>query len=317
MIDMANDLLDSELLGFDNSSNRARPSQLLTPPDSHENSQGEEADDDVFVSPAFYPVPHDGDSAPDLVLMSTDSEYFYVHLHVLIDASKNGFNNLLEGGQNYHNTITVTEPSAVLQIILHAIYDTSCAEYFPSLDSLADAISSLNMYGIPLKNVIAPSRPLFEVLLNQAAVRPLDLYALAASHDLYDLAVAASPHLLSLSLSTITDAMALRMGPVYLKRLFFMHLGRAQALRDILLPPPYPHSPTPRCNVFEQQKLSRAWTLASACLAWDTNANISIYMMESTLRPLGDHLQCPHCQTALSERIKMLVYQWSRIKTTI
>ena len=43
-------------------------------------------------------------------------------------------------------------------------------------------------------------------------------------------------------------------------------------------------------------------------------SDISIYMMESTLRPLGDHLQCSHCQTALSERIKILVYQWSRIK---
>lgn len=64
--------------------------------------------------------------------------------------------------------------------------------------------------------------------------------------------------------------MAERIGAVYLKRLFFLHFGRAEALKRILLPPPHPHAPTPSCDFSDQKKLTRAWALASAYLAWDT-----------------------------------------------
>ena len=68
-------------------------------------------------------------------------------------------------------------------------------------------------------------------------------YALAASHDLYSLAVPISSHLLSYPLHMLTDELAEKIGPVYLKRLFFLHLGRLDALRRLLLPPPHPHFP--------------------------------------------------------------------------
>lgn len=72
------------------------------------------------------------------------------------------------------------------------------------------------------------------MLLAQWPVFPLELYALAAHFDLLDLAVQTSPHLLALPLSILTDPIVERMGAIYTKRLFFLHLGRADALKRIL-----------------------------------------------------------------------------------
>jgi hypothetical protein len=171
-------------------------------------------------------------------------------------------------------TFTVPEPSATLNIVLHTIYDMSCAHYSPLFESLISAVDALKSYGIPLHSHIAPSTPLFTHLLSHAPLRPLELYSLAASHDLYDLAVSTSSHLLSFSLATLSDEMAHRIGPVYLKRLFFLHFGRADALKRILLSPPEPHPPTPWCDFAEQKKLTRAWALASAYLAWDARPGV-------------------------------------------
>ena len=229
--------------------------------------------------------------------------------------------------------LPVPERSSVFNVMLHAIYDMSCIRYSPSFDTLVEAVSALITYGIAPKNVITSTTSLYHVLLTHAASRPLDLFALASQHDLNDLAVATSTHLLSFSLSTISDEMAQRIGPIYLKRLFFMHLGRAEVLRSILLPPPYPHTPTPECSYSQQITLTRAWTLASAYLAWDARAgasedvigrvfdtqrinwlDLSTDAIEAALVPLGDHLLCEQCRTGLTERIKMLIMRWSRIK---
>jgi hypothetical protein len=47
---------------------------------------------------------------------------------------------------------------------------------------------------------------------------PLQLYALAAHYDIFDLAVPTSSHLLSFPLSRLSDEMVERMGAIYLKR---------------------------------------------------------------------------------------------------
>lgn len=131
------------------------------------------------------------------------------------------------------------------------------------------AVNRLPVYGIRPKSRIAPKMPLYTLLLSHAPLCPLELYALAACYDLYELAVATSSHLLSMPLSTLTDEVAERIGPIYLKRLFFLHFGRSEALKRVLLPPPHPHAPTSRCDFSDQKRLTRAWTLAAAYLAWE------------------------------------------------
>ena len=201
--------------------------------------------------------------------MTTDNVFFYVDSNLLLAASENRFRELLPTPQPPSNAISVPENSTVLNIVLHSIFDMSCDHYSPSFATLITAVNRLPVYGISPQKSIASSTQLFSLLLSHAPLYPLELYALAASHDLYDLAVSTSSHLLSFPLASLTDEMAQHIGPIYLKRLFFLHFGRSDALKRVLLPPPHPHPPTSFCDFSEQKKLTRAWALASAYLAWD------------------------------------------------
>jgi hypothetical protein len=107
------------------------------------------------------------------------------------------------------------------------------------------------------------------LLLSFAPRYPLDIYTLAAQFELHDLAVPTSTYLLSYPLSYISDEMAARMGPIYLKYLASLYLGRLQALKSILLLPPYPHPPSLECGLDDQKQLTSAWVLVSGGLVWD------------------------------------------------
>lgn len=219
----------------------------------------------VSVSTTFYPT---AQLDSDVILLSSDSVFFYVHSHILLKHSDNAFHSLLLS-PSHDSIVDIQDSSAVLNIILHTIYELSCSHYSPSPSTLINAVTRLPYYGIHPKFYITPSSPLYALLLSYAPLYPIDLYALAASFDLYDLAVSISPHLLSFPLSSLTDDMVENMGPVYLKRLFFLHFGRIDALKRVLLPPPLPHPPTESCDFGDQKKVTRAWALASAYLAWD------------------------------------------------
>ncbi|KAG5639006.1 hypothetical protein H0H81_007914 [Sphagnurus paluster] len=273
----------------------------------------------VSVSTTFHPATQHNTLLPDTILISADSVFFYVHSHALLAASTNAFHALLPAPPCKHADpiIPLDDSSPVLNILLHAIYDISCTHYMPSFSDIAAAVARLSFYGIDSTSALAPATPLFELLLSQAPLYPIDLYTLAASLDLYDLAVAASPHLLSFSLSSLTDEMAAAIGPIYLKRLFFLHFGRTDALKRILLPPPHPHPPTDACDFSDQKTLTRAWALASAYLAWDARPDLSIGSIEAALRPLEGRLNCPDCKQALRDRIKDLVVEWSIVRRTI
>lgn len=299
--------------------------QVPTPPDSCASSPVDLSPDEdalVFVSTTFFPGARLHALPPDLVLLSSDSVYFYVHRHVLLAASENGFNSLLLPTARTDPSpvglvVRLPESSTELNIVLHAIYNMSCAHYSPSFESLVSALTVMNVYGIPVKKHVTRYTPLYNLLLFHAPLYPLELYTLAASYDLYDLAVPTSSHLLSFSLASLTDEMADRIGPRYLKRLFFLHFGRSDALRRLLLPPPNPHPPTVTCDFTEQKKLTRAWALASAYFAWDARPDLSTSAMESALAPLGEQLSCEQCKLVLQERIKTLIVQWSVVKRTI
>jgi hypothetical protein len=298
--------------------------QIPTPPQSHDGSSAVDSEEEqtlVSVSTTFFPGAQHMSIPPDVVLLSSDNVFFYVHSLILLAASENGFRGRISAPaastKENDSIASVPDNSTVLNIILHAVYDMSCAHYSPPFPALISAVNRLPMYGISPKVRIVPSTPLFSLLLSHAPLFPIELYALAAAHDLYDLAVSTSSHLLSFPLATITDEMAEKIGPVYLKRLFFLHFGRSDALKRVLLPPPNPHAPTTLCDLTEQKKLTRAWALASAYLAWDARPDLSTSSMESALRPLADHLTCEYCQQSLRDRIKNLVGQWAIVKRTI
>ena len=208
--------------------------------------------------------------------MTSDYVCFHLHSDTLLTATNNHFNHILanfpsgDGGEFEDSPMfTVCETSAVFTVVVCAIYGLPIADYSLSFETLDEGVDALHTYGVIVRDIIASNTPLFEILLTHAEDHAIELYTLAAHYDMHELAVAASSHLLAFTLSSLTDDAATRIGGVYLKRLFFMHLGRAEALRRSLLPPPYPHEPTATCDRSAQATLTRAWSLAASSLAWD------------------------------------------------
>ncbi|EMD41631.1 hypothetical protein CERSUDRAFT_79264 [Gelatoporia subvermispora B] len=297
---------------------------LPTPPPSDSGSPEDDTANDVTlsVSTAFHPESNLSASRPDVALLSSDGIFFYVHSYHVLAASSNNFASLLPASPghifNDHGPIIpVPESGDVLNVVAHTVYNMSCSHYTPSIDTLIASVHALHKYGMHPKSLITPSTPLFTLILAQAPLAPIHFYALAGAYDLKDLAVPVSSHLLGYRLSSLTDELAVLMGPIYLKRLFFLHLGRMDALRRLLLSPPHPHPPSAECNFTEQKRLTRAWALASAYLAWDARPDMSTSIMESALHSLCDCLRCTECKKSLNDRVHELVVQWSIVKRTV
>ena len=227
----------------------------------------------VAVSTAFHPTTHPDLPPPDTIFSSSDDVLFYVHSSTILDTCSSAFSDFLgsplENAQFRNTVIPISSTSHELNVILHMLYDTSSAPHSPNFETLSNAVEKMPHYSIPPEKYIVSGTPLYTLLLSHAPLRPLDLYALAAHHNIHPLAASTSSHLLSYPLQTITDGQAKRMGAIYLKKLMALHVDRYNALKSILLKPPHPHPPTRTCDFEEQKRLTRAWALVSAYLAWD------------------------------------------------
>jgi hypothetical protein len=227
----------------------------------------------VPIATAFLPNAGHDRCEPNLVLVSADGVHFYTHSHRLLVASENAFAHHLPSNAP---SLSLPETAPVLNLVLHAIYSLPCAQFAPSFDQLTAAVASATRYGVPAHSLLAPDAPITKALLALTPLHPLDIYILAAEHDAYHLAKAASSYLLSFPLHTLTDEDAARMGGVYVKRLFFLHLGRVEALKRLLVNPPQAHAPALRCSFEEQKGLTRAWALAAAYLSWEAKPGVCI-----------------------------------------
>ena len=237
----------------------------------------------VSISTAFYPGAHALDS--DICFSSSDTVLFYVHSSIIWAASETAFSSFLVGfpSENAQDAIiNIPEEAAVLNIILYTLYSASCAQHSPSLQTMVTAVERMPFYNLDPEQFIQPGLPLYILLLSSAPLYPIDIYFLAAKFNLEKLAVNTSSHLLSYPLSSITDEMALRMGAIYLKRLMCLHHGRNRALKDILLVPPPPHPQTEECSFADQKKITRAWALVSAHLAWEARSGNFLNAPSST-----------------------------------
>ncbi|KAI0728037.1 hypothetical protein C8Q72DRAFT_416164 [Fomitopsis betulina] len=292
-----------------------------TPVGPPEKPGSGESDMAVPVSYTFHPCSCFDDISPDLVLVSADRVLFYIHYHRILTASDNGFGLLLSSALtlflDVSPTVMVSETSEVLNIILHTVYNISALPYCPSFETISAALDALPRYGISPKRYAAVGEPLYDLVVACAPHQPIDTYALAGAHDLSDVAVAASEHLLSFLLSTLSNELAERMGAIYLKKLFFLHLGRMDALKRVLIRPPVAHPETAECSLAQQKCVMRAWALAAAHVMWDARPNLSTHMLQSILLPLSRDTKCPDCQLALTERVACAVIEWASVRRTI
>ena len=228
-----------------------------------------------FVSTTFHAALTFGSRSPDIILISRDNVFFHVHVSQLTSTSLNGFGSLVNAeiiacARDYPPAVVmVPEDAVLLNVLLHCVYDMPCDQYEPSLGVLLDTINAFKTYGIPAQRFVAPCTIFYNHVLSQSPRSPLDVFIVAAENELEPLAIATSARLHSLRLSDITDHMAKRIGPVYLKRLLTLHLERTERLKALLTTAPKSHPDTLECGFVEQKQLTRAWALAAASLIWD------------------------------------------------
>ncbi|KIK54984.1 hypothetical protein GYMLUDRAFT_48186 [Collybiopsis luxurians FD-317 M1] len=274
---------------------------------------------------------------PDLVLKSSDSVLFHVHTEQLNSASRNNF-GALAVPNGAMNPVAVSEDHKILTIILDIIYrkPSAALDYSPPFpfDTLAAAISRLPVYGIDLHAQLdlnnsngavadtdtdksSPAHPMFQALHAHATTHALQLYILAAQNNMEALAVAASTYLVGLQMEDLTDEDAEAMGSRYLHRLILLQLRREEALKKILLQPPYPHRETPDCDVLDQKALLRAWVLFAAYFAWQIRPDLPSAALENLLAPLAGHVSCELCKRSIREQVTKIVHEWEAVKATI
>ena len=319
---------------------------------------------------------------PDLVLISWDGAFFFVHSAVLQESSENNFDGHLSQVQQYNiswsassqgsdkqtstrsldlmieSEITelpactqLAEPSHILSIVLHCVYGfhTTIHVLPPPLNDLCGAVETLWRYGIrPLQKYVNPSTTLFKTLLRYAESnertgergasaqapnalihhnKALQVYALAATYGLHDLATDSSRHLLSIPLLQLTDEDAVRIGSIYLKHLFLLQHDRSEALKKIIMKPPNTvslwfskslsfSSAKHTCSADEMDGVARAWTYAAANVVLSNQSNFDCDQLDATVRPAGDDISCLACRRLWAERVWEVTTTYSRVKVS-
>lgn len=227
----------------------------------------------VSISIAFHPTADLDKQPPDVILISTDDVFFYVHRHVLQKASINYFGSVLLTPPTTWRSLGMSyalgDCSRVLNVVLHTAYNLSVTAYVPSLDTLLRSIDALHKYGMPFDRFLTADSPLFAHILDRAPLSPMDVYIAAAKYHHESLAIAVSSDLISFPMADITDEMCLAMGPVYFRRLTALQTNRSEELRKLLLVPPTGHDSTPECGSSEQKKLQKEWLLTTAQFCFD------------------------------------------------
>ncbi|CAL1715465.1 unnamed protein product [Somion occarium] len=284
--------------------------------------QGEMADESLAssVSTAFSGSSGHDDGSPDLVFISADKVSFHTHYARVCNASSNNFNFLLP---NSPEALTETgvfqlaEEAAVLNVIFHCIYKLPFEIYDPALSTLLSVVVALQKYGLSLQQYLIIGTPLYQQMSLKTASSPIDVYTVAASNDLFDLASVASSYLLSYPVDELSDEVSITMGPVYLRRLFSLHTQRLKALRALMASPPVEHPSTPACGEVEKKRLPRSWSLFCTSIAFYATPDMSSVKLRSVLETLGELMLCDVCKQSLLDRVQELVVQWSAIPMTI
>lgn len=210
------------------------------------------------------------DISSDIAILSTDNVLFYAHSCMIPAGIKTNFNSVSNNPSELKGTMKsvpifgLPEPSDVINVVLHALYNKSCAEFDLSDTTLARVVEFLATNHVPLDTLLSPATYLHQLFLERARNSPLLFYSLAAKHDLYNLASPISSLLLAHSVMDISDDYAQMMGPRYLKRLIMLHCHRMQELKRLLALPPSTHDGTKSCTVEQQQAMVRAWAFTSA-----------------------------------------------------
>jgi hypothetical protein len=221
---------------------------------------------------------------PNILVLSRDNTFFTVHYHKLSASSINSFGGyippIFDRAKNDYDSdaleLFLPESAQVLNVVFCTIYGRSSDAYHPTFSCLTASIATLKKYGVDLQTHLAPSKPLYNTLLNYIPIFPLQVYALAGEHDLQNLGVVASSYTLNVRLHLIPDDLVLQMGTVYLQRVFSLHQNRIETLKAMLNVKLFPHTEKPYCSPHDRLVTGRAYELVSAQLFYISTPGTSM-----------------------------------------
>lgn len=187
--------------------------------------------------------------------------------------------------------------------------------YLPPLDVLGQALACLARYGIASPET---DSDVWSLILEQAPHHPMHAYAICAGHAPESICVSASQYTLSTSPDSLTEADALTMGAIYLRRLFFLHLGRRDALKRVVQETPQHHSPRLDCSLQDQLAVMRRWELAVAdVLVLPLPHNTPVEDLQQTFGSIAETTECMTCRSLIIGRTRDVCTAWLGIKRTI
>ncbi|KAL0062785.1 hypothetical protein AAF712_010323 [Marasmius tenuissimus] len=213
----------------------------------------------LSISPTFGATSL-GSSRPsvDMILLTSDSIIFYIDEATLLRVSANSFKSLLPltTEDKSQRVLFMRDISSdELDIMLQAVYNVpgSTIPGKTDIQVLLSAVDQFMDYGISAATFITSTSHLYQYLLACAPLHPLEIYALAAQHDIGSLATTASVHTLVLELSDISEELSKRMGSVYLLKLFQLHITRTETLKKLLAADLGYHNTTNICDIRKSQ----------------------------------------------------------------
>ena len=186
----------------------------------------------------------------------------------------------------------VDEDPNLLNIVLHCVYGIPCDDYHPTFECLTASLPILEKYGLTLSHYLAHGTPLYNTVLNYAPLLPIETYALAASHNLEDLAVTASSYTLHVKTHRLPHDLTDAMGTKYLQRLHQLHASRLIYLKELLAEKIFPHVERPYCSVEARQVVSEAYRLAGAQIFFDATPGEHFELSTSCNHACCDRTVC-------------------------
>jgi len=305
--------------------------------------------DGTGVCNTFSPAASADNGRPDLIVHSTDAVLLYCHQALLAVKSSNHFNHLLgysscslctvarqriqssqSRGSSYSPeprlscvptvsqlpTVFVSEESQTFSVVLHMVYNIPLKPHSADLDTIRAALGCLEKYGC---SVPENDSDIWTVLLEQAPANALSVYGIGATYSSDDsLCTLASQYTLSSSLTTLTEADSLLMGPLYMRRLFVLHIERLEELKNILRVLPDQHPPTADCPPISQSALRSQWEASIAnILMQDCPQNTQTSDLVENFGPIFDATACHICKESINSHISWMVQDWARVKRTI
>ena len=165
--------------------------------------------------------------------------------------------------------LALPEESTVVDILLHAIYGVRFDQPLTGFATVAAAVEAMKKYCISLHKYLAPQTPFHSLFLDSAPQCPLEAYTIAAENEIEPLAIAVSSYTLPYGAVDMPDELVVRMGPLYLMRIWGLHETRFEAMRESVKTPPCAHPPSRSCTPAERTGLAEAWKIAGSRLIWN------------------------------------------------